>query len=275
MPPVDTRCVVATTAKEQTVTQRQPGAVALLRSSWFCKSHPQKPGCNQGVAQGSARALLKPRPCQPNGDHGRHAPKLRSGKKVHLPCDGGVSAATALKQSELKLDAATQRRSQAASRKPLARTGEDKAHRCNHVRHSAVRVSTPQKRNTCFSKPTTGIRSRGAREEYHVRIQLQPGAAAPGRVARGQSLPGPVAYQAMPQDGGLGLVSAGLCFWVWEVGGLGVAHLGAMLAHLGGYVGPSWGYVGPPWGLCCTGLRLGGPIFGVGGVGLVSDGLCL
>ena len=72
----------------------------------------------------------------------------------------------------------------------------------------------------------------------------------------------------------LGLVSAGLCFWVWEVGGLGVAHLGAMLAHLGGYVGPSWGDVGPPWGLCCTGLRLGGPIFGVGGVGLVSDGLC-
>jgi hypothetical protein len=29
------------------------------------------------------------------------------GKKVHLPRDGGVSAATALKQSELKLDAAT------------------------------------------------------------------------------------------------------------------------------------------------------------------------
>ena len=77
--------------------------------------------------------------------------------------------------------------------------------------------------------------------------------------------------------GGLGLVSGGLCFWVWDwwvgVGrswfvreGLGLvgwgarlhrlevmwAHLGALLAHLGamlvplgGYVGPSWGYVRP------------------------------
>jgi hypothetical protein len=201
MPPVDTRCVVATTAKEQTVTQRQPGAVALLRSSWFCKSHPQKPGCNQGVAQGSARALLKPRPCQPNGDHGRHAPKLRSGKKSTPAVRRGCFCSHRVEAVSVETGCShTQRRSQAASRKPLARTGEDKAHRCNHVRHSAVRVSTPQKRNTCFSKPTTGIRSRGAREEYHVRIQLQPGAAAPGRVARGQSLPGPVACQAMPQD---------------------------------------------------------------------------
>ena len=91
--------------------------------------------------------------------------------------------------------------------------------------------------------------------------------------------------------GALGLVGRGLCVSVWGVVGWGwsvlvcafgfgrlvgwgwpilglcwpilgamLAHLGAMLAHLGG--------------LCCTGLRLGGPIFGVGGVGLVSDGLC-